>query len=250
MVYKRAIYTPTAQYVMDFREQASKLPVMNFDALVGERKQRTRHGDLLPASIRAVFCGPSNCGKTNALLALITHPNGLRFENVYVYSKSLNQPKYKLLEQVLAPLVGIGYFAFSEHDLVASPTDARPNSIIIFDDIACEKQDNVRAFYCMGRHKNIDCFYLSQSYAQIPKHLVRDNINLLMIFRQDDMNLRHVYDDHVNTDMPYTQFRALCAICWNDSTHGFLVIDKDRGCDVGRYRKGFDRFAINIPRSG
>lgn len=234
---------------MDFREQAHKLPVMNFDALVGERKQRARHGELLPASIRAVFCGPSNCGKTNALLALITHPNGLRFENVYVYSKSLNQPKYKLLEHVLAPLKDIGYFAFSEHDRVVSPADARPNSIIVFDDIACEKQDNVRAFYCMGRHKNVDCFYLCQSYAQIPKHLVRDNVNLLVIFRQDEMNLRHVYDDHVNTDMPYAQFRDLCSACWNDSAHGFLVIDKDRESGCGRYRKGFDRFVINTSRA-
>ena len=31
---------------------------------------------------------------------------------------------------------------------------------MIFDDIACEKQDSVRAFFCMGRHKKVDCFYL------------------------------------------------------------------------------------------
>lgn len=233
---------------MDFREQPLTLPVLNFDTLVEPRSSRMRHGKLLPDSVRAVFCGPSNCGKTNALLALITHPNGLRFENVYVYSKSLNQPKYKFLEKLLTPLEGIEYFAFSEHDRVVSPEDAQPNSIMIFDDIACEKQDNVRAFYCMGRHKNIDCFYLCQSYAQIPKHLVRDNVNMLVIFRQDDTNLKHVYADHVNTDMTYTQFKDLCSKCWNvKKNHGFLVIDKDRSdLDSGRYRKGFDCFAINI----
>lgn len=233
--------------MMDFREQSLTLPVPNFDTFDESQRTRTRHGQLLPNSIRAVFCGPSNCGKTNALLALITHPNGLRFENIYVYSKSLNQPKYKFLEELLTPLEGIEYFAFSEHDQVVSPKDAQSNSIMIFDDIACEKQDNVRAFYCMGRHKNIDCFYLCQSYAQIPKHLVRDNVNMLVIFRQDDMNLKHVYNDHVNTDMPYMQFKDLCSKCWNDKNHGCLVIDKDRsGLDSGRYRKGFDCFAINI----
>ena len=235
---------------MEFREQPRKLPVTNFDNVTEQKSVRTRHGELLPDIIRAVFCGPSNCGKTNALLALITHPNELTFENVYVYSKSLNQPKYKYLEKLLTPVKGIEYLAFSEHDRVVSPADARPNSIIIFDDIACEKQDNVRAFYCMGRHKNIDCFYLCQSYAQIPKHLVRDNVNLLVIFRQDDVNLKHVYDDHVNTDMSYSQFKDLCSKCWNDEDHGFLVIDKDRrGLDCGRYRKGFDCFAINISRT-
>ena len=54
----------------------------------------------------------------------------------------------------------------------------------------------------MGRHRLIDCFYLCQTYAQIPKHLIRDNLNFLVLFRQDEMNLKHIYGDHVNTDMP------------------------------------------------
>ena len=61
------------------------------------------------------------------------------------------------------------------------------------------------------------------------------------------MNLKHVYDDHVNTDMSYSQLKDLCLKCWNDDDHGFLVIDKDsRGVDCGRYRKGFDCFDVNI----
>lgn len=233
---------------MNFKEQAVKLPVVNFDSIVEQDKKPKRHGDLLPSSIRAVFCGPSNCGKTNSLLALITHPNGLRFENVYVYSKSLNQAKYKFLKEILEPLDGIQYFAFSEHDEVVSPDNALPNSIMIFDDVACEKQNNMRAFFCMGRHKNVDCFYLCQSYAQVPKHLVRDNVNLLVIFRQDDANLRHIYEDHINSDMSFSQLKDLCSKCWNDDKHGFLMIDKDSPINAGRYRKGFDSFAINITR--
>lgn len=231
---------------MDFRDQTTKLPVVNFDAVAQPEKMDKRHGELLPDNIRAVFCGPSNCGKTNSLLALITHPNGVRFENVYMYSKSLSQPKYAFLKQILEPIDEIQYLPFSEHELVISPDNALPNSIMIFDDIACEKQDSIKAFFCMGRHKNVDCFYLCQSYARVPKHLVRDNVNLLAIFRQDDINLRHIYDDHVNTDMTYDKFKDLCAKCWGDDKYGFLVIDKDRSINSGRYRKGFDSFAINI----
>lgn len=232
---------------MDFSESSIKLPVANFDAIVEDEKKKKikRHGDLLPNSIRGLFCGPSNCGKTNSLLALITHPNGLRFENVYVYSKSLNQPKYKFLKDLLEPIDGIKYFPFGEHEDVIAPSDALPNSIMIFDDVACEKQDNVRAFFCMGRHKDVDCFYLCQSYAQVPKHLVRDNVNLLVLFRQDEVNLKHIYDDHVNTDMTYQNFKNLCSACWKDK-HDFVVIDKDRSMNAGRYRKCFDNFAINI----
>ena len=227
-----------------FQKQPLSLPVSNFD--VGYEKKIQRHGELLPSSIRAVFCGPSNCGKTNSLLALITHPNGLRFENIFVYSKSLNQPKYKFLEKILQPIKGIEYYAFSEHDTVVSPDNAKPNSIIIFDDVACEKQDHIREFFCMGRHKSVDSFYLCQSYAHVPKHLVRDNVNLLAIFRQDDVNLKHIFDDHVNTDMSYNRFRELCGKCWGNDNHGFLLIDKDSVSNKGRYRKGFDSFIINI----
>ena len=105
----------------------------------------------------------------------------------------------------------MAFNTFPSHDEVVAPDNALPNSIIVFDDIACEKQDNVRAFFCMGRHKNVDCFYLCQSYAHIPKHLVRDNVNLLAIFRQDEMNLKHVYEDNVNSDMDFTHFKDLCS---------------------------------------
>ena len=91
-VWKAWIYTSLLIIKRDlnlsrcnFWIQAIKLPVENFG--VGHEMKVKRHGDLLPDSIRAIFCGPSNWGKTNSLLALITHPNGLRFENVYIYSK-------------------------------------------------------------------------------------------------------------------------------------------------------------------
>ena len=170
----------------------------------------------------------------------------MRFDNVYVYSKSLNQFKYRFLKELLQPIDGVQYFSFSEHEEVVGPDNALPNSIIVFDDIACEKQENVRVFFCMGRHKKVDCFYLCQSYAHIPKQLVRDNVNLLAIFRQDEMNLKHVFEDRVNSDMSFTHFKDLCSKCWRDDKYGFLIIDIDRPMNSGRYRKGLDCFAINM----
>lgn len=229
---------------MEFKTQASKLPIINFDKITaksGGGKVKKRHGDLLPNTIRAIFCGPSNCGKTNALLSLITAPNGLRFENIYIYSKSLNQPKYQYLEKLLKPLKGINYYPFSDNEQVVSVDEAKSNSIFIFDDVALENQNNIRAYFCQGRHRNVDSIYLSQSYARIPKHLIRDNLNFLVLFKQDEMNLKHVYNDNVNTDMSYEEFKRMCLSCWRDD-YSFLVIDKDSKLDEGRYRKNFDTF--------
>ena len=107
---------------MNFKKQSLTLPVGNVDDLVEEKRCKLRrHGPLLPDSIRAVFCGPSSCGKTNVLLSLIIHPNGLKFENSYLYSKSLNQPKYIFLKDLLTSIDEIKYFAFDDHVQVISP---------------------------------------------------------------------------------------------------------------------------------
>nr|CAI5864403.1 unnamed protein product [Callosobruchus analis] len=52
-------------------------------------------------SKRALIVGASGSGKTNIMIILITHPNGLRFSNVYIYCKSPHQPKYQYLRKVL-----------------------------------------------------------------------------------------------------------------------------------------------------
>ena len=94
----------------------------------------------------------------------------------------------------------------------------------------------------MGRHRLIDCLYLSQTYARIQKHLIHDNVNFLVLFRQDAINLKHIYGDHVNTNMPYSKFKKLSSACWNNDKYGFVVIDKYNEINQGRYQKGFDCF--------
>ena len=84
---------------------------------------------------------------------------------MYLYSKSLNQPKYIFLKDLLEPIEDIQFFPFNEHESVITPDNSLPNSIMIFDDIACEKQDSVRAFFCMGRHTGVDSFYLGLTLA-------------------------------------------------------------------------------------
>ena len=66
---------------MEVKQQSFRLPITNMDHIIGAGHPTTekRHGQLLPNTIRAVFCGPSNCGKTNVLISLLIHPNGSKF---------------------------------------------------------------------------------------------------------------------------------------------------------------------------
>ncbi len=94
----------------------------------------------------------------------------------------------------------------------------------------------MRSYFCMRRHKNIDSFYLVQTYSSVPKQLIRDNANFLVLFCQDDTNLCHVYRDHVNTDMAFVEFHQMCRLCWNSSKYGCTVIDRTREIQDDRYR--------------
>lgn len=232
-------------------KQRTKIKIENYDTFTGgggvggsSGKNKRKHGKLLPETIRCIICGPSNSGKTNLLFNLLFDPNGLRFKNIYVFSKSLYQPKYEFLSKVMPREVG--YFAFDDNSKMIHPSEAKPHSVVVFDDIACEKHDNIRNYFTMGRHNNIDTFYLGQTYSRIPKQLIRDNTNLLVVFRQDDMNLKHIYCDHVNTDMTYVRFREICSKGWSQTDYGFIVIDKDSDVQNGRYRIGFDRFIRDL----
>lgn len=233
---------------MYYEKQRASLPIQNVDdkfKSTNGRKggsDRRRHGTLLPNTIRCIICGPSNCGKTNVLISLLVHPNGLHFANVYIYSKTLAQDKYQYLENILKPIKKLGYYTFTSNDAVLSPSEVKPNSIMIFDDVICDKQNNIMAYFCMGRHNGVDCFYLTQTYTRVPKHLIRDNANLLIVFKQDDTNLKHIYNDYgIGCDMKFDEFRDVCYKIWREK-YQFLVIDADSDVDKGRYRKGFDTF--------
>jgi len=54
--------------------------------------------------------------------------------------------------------------------------------------------------------------FISVMYTKITKQLIRNNANLLILFKQNGINLKHVYNDHVNTDMSYENFCKLCHI--------------------------------------
>lgn len=229
---------------MRLEQQGIKVPVKNIDYNLNI-KPYIKHSKLLPNNVRAIIVGPSNCGKTNVLLHLITAEHGLKFMNLYIFSKTIEQPKYLYLKTILNgnECKCIGFHTYTENSQVLPLSKAEPDSVIVFDDIAGEKHEEIARYFCMGRHKKIDCFYLGQTYTRIPKQLLRDNTNFLLVFKQDYNNLKFIYNEHVNTDMNLKQFLDICKLCWIER-YGFLLINKECSMDQGRYRKGLDTFII------
>lgn len=228
---------------MKFKTQRLSLPVYNYDSVL-KQKVFTRHSDLFGGTCkRTLIVGPSGCGKTNVLLTLLLHPNGFRFKNIYICCRSLYQEKYEYLRSVLKAVPEIGYYEYVDANDMIAPEQVIDYSIVIFDDIPTINLSIVKQFFSFGRHRNIDCFYLIQTYSAIPKQLLRDNANLLILFQQDSTNLKHIFSDHIH-DLNFEQFLNICRMCWKKS-FDILLIDTDCKFNEGRYRQGFDTY-INL----
>lgn len=193
--------------------------------------------NLFPNNIRSLIIGASGSGKTVVLYNLIVRKEGLKFTNLYLISQSLEQEKYKKIIEIFK-LCGDEIKLHTSSVCDITPQDVEEYSMVVFDDIS---SPNIAQFYSMGRHRNINCFYLCQSYTKVQKH-IRDNTNFLIIFKQDDLNLKHIYNNHVGNDFTFKQFKNICHQCWDKHKYGFIVIDKERGKSNGKYRFMFDQF--------
>uniref|UniRef100_UPI00111BEAD6 ATPase/DNA packaging protein n=1 Tax=Vibrio cholerae TaxID=666 RepID=UPI00111BEAD6 len=135
--------------------------------------------------IRLLIIGSSGSGKTTLLLNFI-YKRLIPYTNLYVFSKSLEQPAYIKLQQRFKNIESninkkVANFFGSCEDII-SLNDCKPNSLIVFDDCILENQDKIKEYFVMGRHKNISCIYLSQCYSKVDIQLIRNNLNMLCLF--------------------------------------------------------------------
>ena len=151
-------------------------------------------GLLLPFmpsdSFRMLICGPSGCGKTNTLMHMLYKL--LYYDKIYLYAKNLEQPKYRKLLEIFAPISEeVGYDVIESSNDEIIPKDDLDNDnqkIVIFDDFVCEKnQKPLIDYFIGGRNKNCSVIYLSQSYYLTPKH-IRVNCTHFCIFDSPSAN--------------------------------------------------------------
>ena len=223
------------------------MDIINFD-IDDDNNNNCVHHWLLPNSIRCIIAGGSGCGKTNLLMNLIMRSGFLNYDRLHIYSKSLHQTKYQLLQDWALWInknANDQIISFHSDGNIISVEDLNPaqRTVIVFDDVMLEKQSPIEKYFSQGRHGGADCFYLCQSYFRIPKQAIRDNANLLILFAQDAKNLRAIHDTFVSGDMNFNEFRQFFRSC-TGRKYGFAVIDLSREIDNGKYRCGFDRCYI------
>ena len=112
-----------------------------------------------------------------------------------------------------------------------SVVDDYKNCTVVFDDMLDHNQTEIHPFFTRGRHENINVYYLSQKYFELPL-IIRDNSNIIILFKQTAKTVQNLYNDIAGFDMDYNEFKNLCREAWNKK-YSYLKIN--RLCDDEKY---------------
>jgi len=161
----------------------------------------------------------------------LVHKNGIKFENVYIYSKTLDQAKYVMLGKILSGVPSVKLFKFINNETVIQLEKALPNSVFLFDDVITENHGIIRSYFNRSRHNLIDVRYLAQ---WVPKQPIRDNENFIVLFMQDELNLKHIYDERCSGDIKYSEFKDFAWLAGREAdSNALLSVAKMNAIMVG-----------------
>ena len=226
-------------------------------------KRSFNHHKNIPESFRMLIVGSSGCGKTNLLFNMLLIPKYLDYDNLIIFSKTINQPEYQLLYHGLKNNLSkqsiinifknqdsfpnemtikeicetyslmyeednkIEVTMFDKIDQIMNPSDLNKNkkNLIIFDDCVNIKNQNVmESYYTRGRHNNCNCIYLSQSWFELPKRSIRNNSNLIILFELGKRDSSLIYSDLLSTIIEKNEWDILSNHHWNSGLYTYLFL--------------------------
>ena len=196
-------------------DDVKKRKIANSVNNTNKNKKKTKVIDSVNNNNRILIIGFSNCGKTY----LMNHILFQKQEPIFIITKSLSQyPKIK---------------AQTSDEI--QPLEYYENSTVVFDDMLLSKQENnIDLFFTRGRHNNIDIYYISQSYFHLPKNTIRNNSNIIILFKQTLRDIILLFHDIAGLDMNLEEWKQLCRKAW-EIDYDYLQIDRFAKIGNGRY---------------
>ena len=166
---------------------------------------------------RHVVIGPSNVGKTYYMLNIL-EKIGKNERPIHIIIRSPNQyPIYKTSNEI-------------------KPINKYKGSIVIFDDmLGAKNSSQIDEFFTRGRHEDLDVYYISQSYYALPRQSIRNNSDILILFKQTLRDVQSMYYDIGAYDMKYDELKEMCHRAW-DEKYNYLCIDMTKNKNEGKYR--------------
>jgi len=223
------------------------MQIINFDPIPDKKKKETSW--LLPDPLRCLLIAPAGSGKTNLLLNILTNDKIFTYDRLYIYSKTISQPKYQLLKDYFSAIEKetkeqMAWF-FDDTDAVIEPEDLDKDykNCMIFDDCQLESQKTICKYFVQGRHSNCSVFYCAQSFVELKKSYIRGNANFLIVFKVDKSILNLLYQQFVSLHMDKEKWTDFLSKCFRDK-HDFISISPFDSLNDGFLRRSLDEFYI------
>ena len=178
---------------------------------------------------RTLIVGPSFCGKTHLLI------NKLQLFRLYDKEKQIHiitrspgqysEASVWNTNTEIEDTEGQQSCISVDEDLEDRTLQDFQNCCVVFDDMLDSNQKRIDPFFTRGRHNDLDVYYLSQSYFDLPKRAIRNNSNIIILFQQTLKDVEHIYRDIAGFDMSYDEFKSLCREAWRDK-YNYLLINR------------------------
>ena len=141
---------------------------------------------------RTLLVGPSFSGKTYLMLKILSR---MLDRDIYIITKS--PPEHYTNSKIKTKEISDEIKPLKEYE----------NGIMVFDDVlGSSNSRDIDQFFIRGRHNNLDIYYLSQSYFDLPKRTIRNNSNKIILFNQTLKDIEHIDRDVAGYDMSYDEY--------------------------------------------
>ena len=115
------------------------------------------------------------------------------------------------------------------------PLENYANSTVAFDDMLLSKQEGIfDLVFTRGRDTNIDFYYISQSSSYLPKNTIRNNSNIIILFKQSLRDIIFLFHEIAGLEMKLKEWKELCHKAW-ENHYEYLQLDRFAKMGEGGY---------------
>jgi hypothetical protein len=227
-----------------------RLEITNLDGPKSNKDDRNSDPRMPQHPARICVIGESGSGKTNLLINMLSK-GWMDYDKIILCLKNPDQPSYEHFINKCRDVAEEYDIDPDEYITVVSDVNNIPTieslpggnvqTIIVFDDFVTESKaanDRIASYWSRSRHKNVTCFYLSQSFYATPIFIRQNSTYFILFFGLVKSNLAHLYKD-ISPGIDKDEFIHLYNLA-ADKRHEFLFIDKLNDNPKLRFRKGFD----------
>lgn len=193
---------------------------MDLISIIKPYKIKNKIKSLFHLPMRLQITGPSGSGKTEVLRSIVLN-HWTNYENLYIFTKNIDQPVYNELIEIFEGIPEI-YFYISDTDII-SVDECERDSLVVFDDIPLDEQKPIYEYMNRSRPKDISVIFLNQCYSSANKQYIRNNLTLLIVFKSTQY-IKNIWNDFLSNSITLNNFKTLCSDCWKND-YGFITID-------------------------